>query len=54
VTLDIAYKLQTNMASIQEMLFEDIKEETEDKIDIKNDTPHLTAISSSDEDHMSK
>jgi hypothetical protein len=42
------------MASVQEMLVEDIKEETEEKIDIQNDFPNLTAISSSDEEHMPK
>jgi hypothetical protein len=42
------------MASDQEMLFEDIKEEIEEKIDIQSDFPNLTAISSSDEDHMPK
>ena len=42
------------MASVQEMLVEDIKEEIEEKIDIQNDFPNLTAISSSDEEHMPK
>jgi hypothetical protein len=42
------------MASVQEMLFEDIKEEIEEKIDIQNDSPYLTAISRSDEQHMPK
>jgi hypothetical protein len=42
------------MASIQEMLFEDIKEETKEKIIIENDSSHLAAISSSDEDLMPK
>jgi hypothetical protein len=42
------------MASIQEMLFVDIKEETEEKIDIENDFPCLTAISGSGEEHMPK
>jgi hypothetical protein len=42
------------MASIQEMLFVDIKEEIEEKIDIQNDFPNLTAISSSGEEHMPK
>lgn len=50
----IAEKFQTIMASVQEMLFEDIKEEIEEKIDIQNDFPNLTAISSSDEEHMPK
>ena len=47
-------KFQTNMASIEEMLIGDVKEETEEKIGTKQGFPHLTAISSSDEDHMSK
>jgi hypothetical protein len=42
------------MASVQEMLVEDIKEEIEEKIDIQNDFPNLTAISSSDEELMQK
>jgi hypothetical protein len=42
------------MASVQEMLFEDIKEEIEEKIDIQNDFPNHTAISSSDEEHLPK
>jgi hypothetical protein len=42
------------MASIQDIVFEDIKEETEEKIDIENDFPCLTAISGSDEEHMPK
>jgi hypothetical protein len=42
------------MASVQEMLVEDIKKETEEKIDIENHVPYLTAISSSDEEHMAK
>ena len=50
----IAEKFLTIMASDQEMLFEDIKEEIEEKIDIQNDFPNLTAISSSDEEHMPK
>ena len=50
----IAEKFLTIMASVQEMLFEDIKEEIEEKIDIQNDFPNLTAISSSDEEHMPK
>ena len=54
VEIDITNKFQTNMVSIQEMLLGDVKEETEEKIDIEHGFPHLTAISSSDEDHMSK
>jgi hypothetical protein len=54
VTLYIANKFQTNMVSLQEMLIGDVKEETEEKIDIENDSPYLTAISSSDEDHVPK
>ncbi len=42
------------MASIQGMVLEDIKEETEEKNDIENDFPCLTAISGSDEEHMPK
>ncbi len=42
------------MASIQEMLVGDVQEETEEKIDIEHGFPHLTAISSSDEDHTPK
>ncbi len=42
------------MASVQEMLVEEIKEETEEKIDIENHFPYLTPISSSDEDHMAE
>jgi hypothetical protein len=42
------------MASIQEMLIRDVKEETEEKIDIEHGFPHLTAISGSDEDHTPK
>ena len=42
------------MVSIQEMLLGDVKEETEEKIDIEHGFPHLTATSSSDEDHLSK
>jgi hypothetical protein len=42
------------MVSIQEMLVGDIKEETEEKIDIEHGFPHLTAISRSDEDHTLK
>ncbi len=47
-------KFQTNMVSIQEMLIGDLKEETEEKIDIEHGFPHHTAISSSDEDHTPK
>ena len=42
------------MVSIQEMLLGDVKEETEEKIDIEHGFPHFTAISSSDEDNMPK
>jgi hypothetical protein len=42
------------MVSIQEMLIGDVKEETEEKIDIEHGSPHLTALSSSDEDHTPK
>ncbi len=42
------------MVSRQEMLIGDVKEETEEKIDIEHDFPHLTAKSGSDEDHMPK
>jgi len=42
------------MVSKQDMLIGDVKEETEEKIDIEHGFPHLTAISSSDEDHTSK
>ncbi len=42
------------MVSMQEMLIEDVKEETEEKIDIEHGFPHLTAISCSDEDHTPK
>ncbi len=42
------------MASIQEMLIGDVQEQTEEKIDIEQGFPHLTAKSASDEDHMSK
>ncbi len=52
--IDMTNKFQTNMVSIQEMLIGDVKEETEEKIDIEHGFPHLTAISSSDEDHMAK
>ena len=52
--INMTNKFQTNMVSIQEMLIGDIKEETEEKIDIEHGFPHLTAISGSDEDHMPK
>jgi hypothetical protein len=39
------------MVNIQEMLIGDVKEE---KIDIEHGFPHLTAISSRDEDNMPK
>ncbi len=42
------------MVSIQEMLIGDVKEETEEKIGTEQGFPHLTDISSSDEDHMPK
>ncbi len=42
------------MVSVQEMLNGYGKEETEEKIDIEHGFPHLTAISSSNEDHMIK
>jgi hypothetical protein len=42
------------MVSVQEMLIGDVKEETEEKIDIENDFPYLTAITNSDEEHMPK
>ncbi len=54
VDIDINNKFQTNMVSIQEMLIGDVKEETEEKIDIEHGFPHLTALSSSDEDNMPK
>jgi hypothetical protein len=47
-------KFQTNMVSIQEMLIGDVKEETEETIDIEHGFPHLTAISSRGEDNMPK
>jgi hypothetical protein len=37
------------MVSIQEMLIENVKEETEEKIYVNNDSPYLIAKSSSDE-----
>ncbi len=52
--IGITNKFQTNMVSRQEMLIGDVKEETEEKIDIEQGFPHLTDISSSDEDHMPK
>ena len=52
--IDITNKFQTNMVSRQEMPIGDVKEETEEKIDIEHGFPHLTAISSSDEDHTLK
>ncbi len=52
--INMTNKFQTNMASIQEMLIGDVKEETEEKIDIEHGFPHLTALSSSDEDYMPK
>ena len=52
--IDITNKFQTNMVSIQEMLIGDVKEETEEKIDIEHGFPHLTAISILDEDHTPK
>ncbi len=42
------------MVSIEEMLIGDVKEETEEKIDIEHGFSHLPAISSSDEDHTPK
>jgi hypothetical protein len=42
------------MVNIQEMLLGDVKEETEEKIDIEHGFLHLTALSSSDEDNMPK
>jgi hypothetical protein len=56
--IDMTNKFQTNMVRIQEMLIGDVKEETEEKINIEHGfphlTPHLTLISSSDEDNMPK
>ena len=52
--IDITNKFQTNMVSIQEMLLGDVKEETEEKIDIEHGFPHLAAKSGSDEDHTPK
>ena len=52
--IDITNKFQTNMVSIQEKLIGDVKEETEEKIDIEHGFPHLTAISSIDGDHTPK
>ena len=51
LTEDITNKFQTNMVSIQEMLIGNVKEETEEKIDIEHGFPHIT---SSDEDHTPK
>ena len=51
--IDITNKFQTNMVSRQEMIIGDVKEETEEKIDIEHGFPHLTAISRSD-DNMPK
>jgi hypothetical protein len=42
------------MVSIQEMLIGDVKEETEEKVDIEHGFPHLTAKSGTNEDHMPK
>jgi hypothetical protein len=42
------------MVSIKQMLIGDVKEETEEKIDIEHGFPHLAAISSRDEDHTPK
>jgi hypothetical protein len=42
------------MASTEEMLIGDVQEETEEKIGTEQGFPHLTAISSSDEDHTPK
>ncbi len=42
------------MVSVQEMLIGNVKEETEEKIDTDHGFPHLTAISSSGEDHTPK
>ncbi len=42
------------MVSIQEMLIGDVKQETEEKIYVNNDSPYLIAMPSSDEGHMSK
>ena len=42
------------MARLEEMLIGDVQEETEEKIGTEQGFPHLTAISSRDEDHMSK
>ena len=50
--IDITFKFQTNMASIE--VQEDVQEETEEKIDTEQGFPHLTAKSGSNEDHMPK
>jgi hypothetical protein len=42
------------MASIQGLVLEDIKEETEEKLDVEHGFLHLTAISGSVEDHIPK
>ncbi len=42
------------MANVQEMLIEDVKEETKEKIDKENDSPYRTGISRGDEDNMTK
>jgi hypothetical protein len=54
VTSYIPNKFQTNMVNVQEMLIEDVKEETKEKIDKENDSPYLTGISRGDEDNMTK
>ena len=40
------------MVNVQEMLIEDVKEETKEKIDKENDSPYRTGISRGDEDNM--
>ena len=52
--IDMTNKFQTNMVSRQEMPIGDVKEETEEKIGTEHGFPHLTALSSSDEDHTPK
>jgi hypothetical protein len=42
------------MVSVKEMLIGNVKEEAEGKIDIKNFSPFLPVISSSDEECMPK
>jgi hypothetical protein len=37
------------MVNVQEMLIEDVKEETKGKIDKENDSPYLTGISRGDD-----